>query len=269
MVAEGRAEVPLVAKLERPEAHRSARRDPRRRRRGDGGARRPRPRDAARARAARAEGDPAQARAPRRAGDRRHAGARVDAHRAAPDARRSQRRRRRRRWRRRRDHAVGRDGGRRSIPVRSVEVLDAIIRDAEIDADDAGDRAAPPSGADHVKALCDAAVTLRAAPARTRSSRSRARGRHGAAALRATARSAPICAVTDRDEVARGLALWRGVAALVMPTRWRRRRRWPRRVVDRLAQSGRWRRTTRSWWWSNTTPDLDRGAANFLRIRRA
>ena len=55
---------------------------------------------------------------PRRAGDRRDAGARVDAHRVAPDARRSLRRRGRRRRRRRRDHAVGRDRGRRASDSR-------------------------------------------------------------------------------------------------------------------------------------------------------
>ena len=43
-----------------PGGDRAARRDPRRRRRGDGGARRPGARDSARARAARAEADPAQ-----------------------------------------------------------------------------------------------------------------------------------------------------------------------------------------------------------------
>ena len=51
----------------------------------------------------------------RPAGDRRHAGARVDAHRAAADARRGQRCRQRRRRRDRRDHAGGGDGGWRVI----------------------------------------------------------------------------------------------------------------------------------------------------------
>ena len=90
---------------------RPARRDPRRRRRGDGGARRPRPRGAVRPRAARPEGRAARGPGPRRAGHRRHPGARVDARGAAADARRGQRRGQRRRPGRLRDHAGRRDRG--------------------------------------------------------------------------------------------------------------------------------------------------------------
>ncbi len=88
---------------------RAARPDPRRGRRGDGGARRPGPGSAARTRAAPAEGDHAPGARAGPAGDCRHAGARVDAQGASSDARRSERRRQRRRRRRRRDHAGGRD----------------------------------------------------------------------------------------------------------------------------------------------------------------
>ena len=69
---------------------------------------------------------------PRRAGDRRHAGARVDARGAAADARRGQRRGERRRLGASAimlagETAVG------EFPVRAVQALDAIVRDAEAD----------------------------------------------------------------------------------------------------------------------------------------
>ena len=100
-----RAPTPIIAKIERPaalenlEAILSA--GPGR----DGGARRSRPGDAARAGAARAEANhPLRPRAGP-AGDCRDPGVRVDARRAATDARRGQRCRERRRGRRGRDHA--------------------------------------------------------------------------------------------------------------------------------------------------------------------
>ena len=111
---------------------RAPRRDPRGGRRRDGRARRSRrsrcrsrqvPRVQKRDRAGRARAW--------RARDRRDAGARVDARRAAADARGGQRRRERGRRRRRRDHAGGRDGRRARIPCGPSQTLDAIIRDAE------------------------------------------------------------------------------------------------------------------------------------------
>jgi pyruvate kinase len=136
------------------------RRDPRGRAGCDGGARRPRARDAARAGAARAEADhPAGARAgkPRH---RRDAGPGIDAVRAAAHPRRGERCRQRR--------GEGTDAimlsGETAVgqfPVRAVETLDRIIREAE----SAGDpeRIEPerdPTGSLHGRALCEAAVTL-------------------------------------------------------------------------------------------------------------
>jgi pyruvate kinase len=100
-----------------------------------------------------------------------------------------------------------------AYPVRAVEVLDAIIRDAE---------ALPPpwvpaataGGLDHVPALCDAAVTLAshghadALVAMTREGRT--------ARLLSTRRPpAPVYAVTDRPDLARRLALWWGIVPTV------------------------------------------------------
>ena len=93
----------------------AAGRDHRALRRADGGARRPRRRDAARSGARHPEADHPR-RAPRRqAGGGRDADAGIDDHRAGADPRRGVRRVDRRLRGRRRHHAVGRIGGRRSI----------------------------------------------------------------------------------------------------------------------------------------------------------
>ena len=152
------------------------RRDPRGRRRRDGGARRSRARVPARAGAAHPEDDHRARPRARTSGDPRDAGPRIDADRAAPDARRSQRRGDRGRSGGGRDHAGGGDRGRR-LSGRS---------DPDADRDhprrgDGGHAAAlvgpnvslfGPPGSDpspdgfdafrtvHGRAMCEAAVTL-------------------------------------------------------------------------------------------------------------
>jgi pyruvate kinase len=146
-------------------------------------------------------------------------------------------------------------------PVRAVQVLDAIIREAEL----SDPPAVPVESADHVAALCDAAVTLA--------------GRAQAAAILAithkgrTARllsmrrpAAPIYAATDHEEVARKLAQWWGVYALVTDTDGDVDA-IAARVLDRLVQDGRIPAAS-TVVVVNTSPDLDRGAANFLGVRR-
>ena len=96
---------------------RPARRDPRAGRRGDGGARRPWRRTAARGRAAAAEPDRRDGAPGGQAGGGRDADARIDDRLADPDAGRSQRRRQCDLRRRRRGDAVGRKRGR--APIRS------------------------------------------------------------------------------------------------------------------------------------------------------
>ena len=172
-----RADVPLIAKIERPAGARAPRRDPRGGGRRDGGARRSRARVPARADPAHPEDDHrARARA-RTAGDPRHAGARVDAHRAAA--------RRARKSATRRPRSIR--GPTRScwpgkpppatIRSRRSRRSIAIIRDAETVAAPAAllgpnislfgppGSEPPPDGFDafrtvHGRAMCEAAVTL-------------------------------------------------------------------------------------------------------------
>lgn len=148
-------------------------------------------------------------------------------------------------------------------PVRAVQVLDSIIQDME---------STPPAwsieplqdGADHVAALCDAAVTLVSrgqvdvVVAVTRKGRT-------ARLLSARRPGAPIYAATAHDEVARYLALWWGVVPLVVNLDGH-----VDEVADRIVELLKSRGFTSQATVAivNASPNLDRGGANFLRIRR-
>jgi pyruvate kinase len=147
-------------------------------------------------------------------------------------------------------------------PVRAVQTLDAIIREAEADRD--GEEPVAAEG-DHVSALCDAAVTL------ARQSRADAiiavtrEGRTGRLLSMRRPR-ADVFTATDREDVARRMAQWWGAHSVLVPldgdvdavaTR----------VIEELQRSGRLPASA-TVVLVNATPDLDRGAANFLRIRR-
>jgi pyruvate kinase len=150
-------------------------------------------------------------------------------------------------------------------PVRSVEVLDAIIRDAESMPPAPTDVVAPPMG-DYVKALSEAAVSL--------SRRSNAHAivavtREGQTArlLSAIRPPAVIVAATDKPEVARALSLWHGVIPIVCDLDAD-----AETVITRVVDSAV--KLTQAPDNSimvvvNTTTDLDRGSSNFVRIRRA
>lgn len=150
-------------------------------------------------------------------------------------------------------------------PVRSVEVLDAIIRDAESMTTIATEFA-PASGADHVKALSEAAVSLsrrsnaHAIVAITRSGQT-------ARLLSATRPLAVIVAVTDNQEVARCLSLWHGIVPLVCDIDGDLETVIAR-VVDAAVRQTRAPESA-TMIVVNTSVDLDRGSANFIRIRRA
>lgn len=151
-------------------------------------------------------------------------------------------------------------------PARAVDVLDAIIRDAELMPPAWSTGPADDGEVDHGTALCDAAVTLsdksgaHAIVAITREGRT-------ARLLSARRPRAPIIAATDSDEVARRLTLWRGVAALTCALEGDidtvMSRAMDLAVARGLVADGALVVAV------NATPDLDRSGANFLRIRRA
>jgi len=150
-----------------------------------------------------------------------------------------------------------------SYPVRAVQMLDAIIRETE----SSGDAVALPPGApDHVAALCDAAVTLarhshaEAVIAVTREGRT-------ARLLSMRRPAAPVYAASDREDVARRVAQWWGVKPLVTATDGDVDT-VAARIVDQLVQAGHLAPGA-TVVVVNASPDLDRGTANFLRVRRA
>lgn len=151
-------------------------------------------------------------------------------------------------------------------PVRTVELLDAIIRDAEsIPPPPWTQRAAETVGVDPGTALCDAAVTL--------SNRSNAdaivaitRAGWTARLLAARRPQAPIIAATDTEEVACRLTLWCGVVPLVCPLDGD-----IDSVVARVIDATIERRIVpeRALLVAvNTDPELGANGANFVRIRR-
>ena len=224
-------DVPLDREDRAAAGARAPRRDPRRGRRRHGGARRSRAGVSARADPADPEGDHrARARA-RPAGDPRHAGARVDADRAAADARRSQRRRDRGRPGRRRDHAVGGNGGRRLSRSGRSRRSSAIIADAETVATPAAllaadvlldgrdttkplPTASTPSRRVHGRAMCEAAVTL-ASTGQAEAIVAVTRLGKTAQLLSSLRPRASILAVTPSEAVARRLKLYWGVRPIV------------------------------------------------------
>lgn len=151
------------------------------------------------------------------------------------------------------------------FPVRSVEVLDAIIRDAESMPPAWFDRRSEGVEADHGRALCEAAVAL-----------SEGSGTHAIVAvthagwtarlLAARRPHAVIIAATSHDEVARTLALWRGIIPLVCSLDGDTEAVISRVVAAAVAQAADPEDATLVF--VNTNVDRDRGAANFIRIGR-
>ena len=151
-------------------------------------------------------------------------------------------------------------------PVRSVEVLDAIIRDTESMESAFSERRSATAAVDHVKALSEAAVSL--------SRRSNAYAivaitREGQTAklLSAIRPQALIVGVTDKPEVARCLSLWHGVMPMVGDLEGDIETVIAR-LVD-LAVTRAHAPDNATMVVVNTSVDLDRGASNFVRIRRA
>jgi pyruvate kinase len=152
-----------------------------------------------------------------------------------------------------------------AYPVRAVEVLDAVIRNAE---------AVPPvwtlpapsdERPDHLPALCDAAVTL---AGRAGADALIAMTREGRTARLLSARRprAPIYGVTDGDTCARQLCLWWGVEPVVDPS-FRDVDAAVLRVVAQLREAGRLP-TPATVAVVSGNPELTRSDANFVRLRR-
>ncbi len=151
-------------------------------------------------------------------------------------------------------------------PVRSVEVLDAIIRDAETIPVPVDRRRAGEGLVGHAVALCEAAVSLSA--------------RSGAHAIVAVTRQgntpkrlsairpqADIVAATDDPEVARRLSIYHGVLPVVCDLEGD-----IEQVITRVVESAVQRTNApenATMVVVNASADLDRGASNFVRIRRA
>ena len=150
-----------------------------------------------------------------------------------------------------------------SYPVRAVQMLDAIIRETELSDEST---VVPFGGPDHVAALCDAAVTLarqsqaEAIIAVTREGRT-------ARLLSMRRPKAPVFAASDREDVGRRVAQWWGVRPLVTTIEGDVDT-VAARVVDQLVQGGQVKAGS-TVVVVNASPDLDRGTANFLRVRRA
>ena len=152
-----------------------------------------------------------------------------------------------------------------AYPVKSVQVLDTIIRNAE---------ASPPlwtlarpsdERPDHLPPLCDAAVTL-ATHAKVDALLGLTRQGRTARLLSARRPSAPIFAVTEGGECARRLCLWWGVAPVVQSLQGSNDE-IVGRAVERL-RAGGLLPTPATIVIVSARPELEIGSANFVRIRR-
>ena len=203
--------------------------------------------------------------APRRAGHRRDAGARVDARGAAADARRGDRRGARRGRGRRRDHARRRDGRRPVSGRRRSRRSIAIIREAESAPLERRQPTAPLDDrairSEHGRALCEAAVALaaRAGAAAIVAVTEGGRTARMLAALRPRAR---ILAATPNAATAARLALVWGVTPVVTAGSHARRR------ARRRCSTAAWCRQAPSWSSSRCTASSAAKARTSCTSRR-
>lgn len=153
-----------------------------------------------------------------------------------------------------------------AYPVRAVQVLDVIIRNAE---------AEPPlwtlpapslERPDHLPALCDAAVTLASRGPADAIIAITHQGRT-ARLLSARRPAAPIHAVTHADEVARRLCLWWGITPIIDSLQGDNEA-IVTRVVGQLRQKAALP-SPATIVVVSASPDLQKTAANFLRICKA
>ena len=152
-----------------------------------------------------------------------------------------------------------------AYPIRAVEVLDAIIRDAE-SVPPVWTLPAPRSERpDHLASLCDAAVTL-AARANVEAIIAITRKGRTARLLSARRPRAPIFALTGSESGARQLALWWGVKPVVADLA-DDLNEIALRTVQTLRDEGRLA-TPATIVIVSGSPDLEQSGANFVRLRR-
>jgi pyruvate kinase len=149
-------------------------------------------------------------------------------------------------------------------PVRAVQVLDTIIRNAEAVPPPWGLPAPADERPDHLPPLCDAAVTL-AARAGAHAILAITHEGRTARLLSARRPTAPVYAVTDTPDLARRLCLWWGVVPLVAALS-DDGEAIATGVVRELRHRGKLATKARVVIVS-ASPDLDKSGANVLRIR--
>jgi pyruvate kinase len=154
-----------------------------------------------------------------------------------------------------------------AYPARAVQTLDAIIREAE--ASPAFDVAPLPAaiirGDSHAQALCEAAVTL-ANRGDAQAIVAVTRGGGTARRLSALRPRAPIIATTDRDDTARRLTIYWGLVPVCIDIRefldWAGARIADELVSRRLVARGD------AVVFVSINPDMARADANYLKIQR-
>ncbi len=159
-----------------------------------------------------------------------------------------------------------------AFPVRAVQTLDAVIRDAEggqvLNHHFLGPgcrekvmiQDLPPAGSGHGRALCEAAVTL-ASAGQANAIVAVTRAGQTARLLSALRPRCPIVAVAERPEVAAALTMFWGVMPFVSPER----------DVERLEQLVLARRLAAPGdvaVFINISPDVSRADANFLNVQQ-
>jgi pyruvate kinase len=145
-------------------------------------------------------------------------------------------------------------------PVRAVQVLDAVIRDAE---SMPAERVVPdgnPAGSRHGKALCEAAVTL-AATAQADAIVALTREGHTARILASLRPPTPVFAVTSRREVAGATALLWGVTPIVTGAT-------QLEDVERQLVSAGFLKPGAVAVFVNVSEELTRTEANFVNVLR-
>jgi pyruvate kinase len=153
-----------------------------------------------------------------------------------------------------------------AFPVRAVQTLDAIIREAER-MHESDQLAVPesPTHEDHAQALCEAAVTL-ANRGDAQAIVAVTRGGSTARRLAALRPHAPIFAVTDSPQMARRLILHWGVVPVTFDLDENVDRAWSR-IAQELFRRGLVSAGSVVVLVS-INPDLSRIDANFLKIHR-